>query len=76
MFNWLLEVYNTPVISDIISPDNTPDGYGAKSTMSNTQFFTGMLTGFLIAIGLWCLIKVCKYILKKTLFKNDEESDE
>lgn len=71
---WLLEIYDSGVVSDIISPDSNPDGYGTFATTNNDQFWIGFFVGLGVAIGIWCFIKLCKYILKKA-FHDDEENE-
>jgi len=74
MFNWLMEIKDSGVVSDIISPDNITDGYGTKTVIENNQFFIGFLAGILTAIGVYFFIKLCIYIFKKAYYdKNEEE---
>ena len=75
MLNWLLDVHNNGVVSDTITPDNIPDGYGIKTPLENTQFLLGFAVGLGVAVGIYCLIKLCKYLFKKAFNSTEEESE-
>ena len=71
MFNWLLEVVDSGVVSDIVSPDNIPDGY-VEST-GNSDLEIGILIGFSLAVFLWVVIKLSIYLFKKTFYDKNEK---
>ena len=72
MFGTLLDIVDSGVVSDIVSPDNIPDGYGQSAGNNNLEI--GILIGFSLAVVLWVIIKLSIYLFKKTFYdKNEEE---
>lgn len=73
--NWLLDTYNSGVVSDTISPDNITDGIGITAPIQNNQFANGFFVGLAVAVGIWLLIKLCKIIFTKA-FNDDSTKSE
>ena len=78
VFNWLLEIRDSGVVSDIISGDNKPGGVVNGINIDNASLIFGIFIGLTIAFFLWGLVKLIKMLISdyKNKKNNNNESDE